>query len=106
MSTPDPFDPHAADDYRLRYLLAVSSRRSGVVYALDQFEKWAQETGDTVAETLVLALRRIHDLYPEADDLEQRGTPQHQARVDIHNIIAAAIAEVAERCRAERDGKP
>lgn len=69
----------------------VELTRQRLQEAFDAIDAVAEREQHTVLLMCATALRRVHDLYPRADELRLRGTPEHRARVDIHNTIVEVL---------------
>lgn len=86
----------------------ANESRHGLRVVFDAIEKVADRDESAVLLMCLTALRQVHDLYPDADELRYRGTPEYTARTDIHNTIVAVMNGYlsAVRLGPEDDDEP
>jgi hypothetical protein len=80
--------------------LALSRARADLADLLTSVRTDAEARGDLSLLWATDALQRIHDLFPDADTLANRGSPAHLARMAIHNAIIDASVEHELRLRS------
>lgn len=71
--------------------MSDAARREELTQTFDAIEMVADQNQNDILLMCVSALRHVHGLYPDADELRHRGSPRQQARVDIHNAIVAVL---------------
>lgn len=67
--------------------------RPGLEGIFDLLDAIAEARQDDLLVVTTAALRRVHGLYPGADERRLRGTGHQQARVEIHNAIVEVFDE-------------
>lgn len=74
---------------------AATSRRRDIDSLLGDLLEDAGRRSDPLALVALTALRRVHGLYPDAEQPCRRGTPENRAHTDIHNAVVEVFAAAA-----------